>query len=83
MGKICPNTTDRIVKWTRSLSIYDEIKTAMNPLNISKKSVKAAAFLFPLRRTLVAPIFFDPKARGSSILKKNFPSKPKGIDPIR
>ena len=66
-----------------SLSIYEAIKTAKNPLNISKKSVKAAAFLLPLRRILVAPMFLDPKVRGSRILKKTFPTKPKGTDPMR
>ena len=53
--------------------MYDAIKTPKNPFNISKKSVNAAAFLFPLRRMLVAPIFFEPNVRGSWILKKNFP----------
>ena len=61
--------------------MYDAIKTAKNPLNISKKSVKAAAFLLPLLRILVAPIFFDPILRGSSFLKIYDMIRPNGIEP--
>ena len=79
MQKTSPKMIRNIAK------INDNIKSEekKKPLNISKKSVKAAAFLFPLRRMLVAPIFFEPNVRGSWILKKNFPTKPNGIDPIR
>ena len=55
--------------------------TGITALIISKHRVKYPINLFPVRRTLVAPMFPDPIFL-ISLPKNNFDSKyPKGIDP--
>ena len=55
--------------------------TAKYPFNISRIRVEKAKYLFPILRTLVAPIFPDPMLLISLPLKALVKIKPKGIDP--
>ena len=51
------------------------------PFNISKNKVRAAIVLFPVLKTFVAPIFFEPIFL-KSLFKKIFVSiKPNGKEP--
>lgn len=57
--------------------------TVQTPFKKSNKSVKKAANLFPVRKTLVAPIFPDPTFRKSP-RPRNFEIRiPKGIEPAK
>ena len=55
--------------------------TAIYPFNISRIRVESAKYLFPVLRTLVAPIFPDPMLLISLLPKALVKIKPKGIDP--
>ncbi len=57
--------------------------TAIQPLPASPKKVSIAATLFPLRKILVAPGFFEPKVRGSGNPKIQLVTTAKGMDPSR
>ena len=52
-----------------------------SPFDKSHKSVRAASFLFPVRKTFVAPMLFDPKARKSMPFLYLVNKKPDGTDP--
>ncbi len=58
-------------------------QTASQPLKASPTSVRIAAFLLPLRSTLVAPGFFDPYERGSASPMVALTTTANEIDPIR
>lgn len=48
--------------------IETAIAVGSKPFSISPNNVNPAAFLLPIRSTLVAPGFFDPVLRGSGRL---------------
>ncbi len=58
-------------------------QTASQPLNASPTSVRIAAFLLPLRSTLVAPGFFEPYERGSASPIAALTTTANDTDPIR
>ena len=61
----------------------NDIHAGITPLRASKKRVNIAVSLFPVRRTLVVPIFPEPISL-ISILEIYFENKyPKGTDPIK
>ena len=53
------------------------------PLSASMTSVIAARSLRPVRSTLVAPMFFEPMARGSCAPASFVTMTPDGIEPAR
>ena len=53
----------------------------MKDFNISSVNVKNPSFHPFILVILVAPIFFEPKLRGSFFLKRIDNKNPKGIDP--
>ena len=56
-------------------------RTGIIPFDISKNKVRPAIILFPVLKTFVAPIFFEPIFL-KSLFKKIFVSiKPNGIEP--
>jgi len=57
--------------------------TAATPLAASSSSVAAASPLWPVRRTLVAPILPEPIARMSPRPAARVSSRPNGIEPSR
>src|SRR5690606_3353610 len=58
-------------------------KTASQPLAASPSSVRAAAVLLPVRNTLVAPGFLEPKLRGAARPMARLTTTANGIDPSR
>ena len=59
------------------------MRTAQMPFKISKRRVKNAASLFPVRKTLVAPMFPDPTFRKSPSPRTFEIRIPKGIEPTK
>ena len=59
------------------------MRTAQTPFEKSNKRVKNAAILFPVRKTLVAPMFPDPTFLKSPSPKISEIRIPKGIEPAR
>ena len=69
--------------WINSGKYFSEIIIGIYPLNTSSKSVKRAKILFPVLRTLVAPILPEPTYL-TAIFPKNFVNKrPNGIEPLK
>jgi hypothetical protein len=65
------------------VKIIFTISIATTPFNPSSSKVAMASFLFPVRRTLVAPIFPDPISRISPYPPSFVRISPKGIEPRR
>ena len=83
MGKRCPRKTSNADNWINSGKYCLVIITAIYPFNISRIRVERAKYLFPVLRTLVAPMFPEPIFLISWLLKILVKIKPKGIDPQR
>ena len=81
IGKRCPRKTSNADNWINSGKYCFVIITTKYPFNISRIRVEKAKYLFPVLRTLVAPIFLDPMVLISLPLKVLVKIKPKGIDP--
>ena len=81
IGKICPRKTSNADNCNNSGKNCLVIITAIYPLRISRIRVAMAKYLFPVLRTLVAPMFPDPTSLISLPLKALVKIKPKGIDP--
>ena len=59
------------------------MRTAQMPFEKSKRRVKNAASLFPVRKTLVAPMFPDPTFRKSPSPRIFDIMMPTGIEPAK
>ena len=59
------------------------MRTAKMPFEKSKRRVKNAPNLFPVRKTLVAPIFPDPTFRKSPSPRAFETRIPKGMEPAK
>ncbi len=59
------------------------MRTAHRPFEKSKRRVKNAASLFPVRKTLVAPMFPDPTFRKSPSPSTFAIRIPKGMEPAK
>ena len=80
-GNIWPKNDARDDKYSKSVKYSFVIRTGITPLVISNINVRPAISLFPVLKTLVAPIFFEPIFL-KSLFKKNLVSiKPNGIEP--
>ena len=62
---------------------YWQRRIITEPFAKSPNKVKTAGSFFPERMTLVAPIFLDPKLRGSFNLKSLLKTIPNDIEPIK
>ena len=83
IGKICPRKTSNADNWINSGKNCLVIITAIYPLRISRIRVEKAKYLFPVLRTLVAPMFPDPTSLISFPQKVLVKINPKGIEPQR
>ena len=80
-GNIWPKNAARDDKYIKSVKYSFAKRTGITPLVISNTNVRPAISLFPVLKTLVAPIFFEPIFL-KSLFKKNLASiKPNGIEP--
>jgi hypothetical protein len=82
---MCPSNTAKITAVKKLPEKFKDnaIPTTNVAFSISPSNVKTAAYLLPVRKTLVAPGFFEPIALGSVILKILLASMPKDIEPIK
>tara|TARA_B100000586_G_C20101273_1_gene425009 strand:- start:1448 stop:1936 length:489 start_codon:yes stop_codon:yes gene_type:complete len=80
-GNICPRKAirpDKKIKFGKKCFV---IKIGITPFAISKNKVMPAINLFPVLKTLVAPIFLEPISLISLFKNSLVKTKPKGIEP--
>ena len=82
-GNKCPKKTNNEEKRINSGKYCFVIIMTTYPFKTSRVRVIAAKYLFPVLKTLVAPIFPDPISLTSFPVKIFVKSKPKGIEPIK
>ena len=82
-GNKCPKKTNNEATIINSGKYCFVIIIATYPFKTSRTRVVAAKYLFPVLKTLVAPIFPDPIFLTSFPVKIFVKSKPKGIEPIK
>ena len=80
-GNKCPKKTNNEEKRINSGKYCFVIIMTTYPFKTSRVRVIAAKYLFPVLKTLVAPIFPDPISLTSFPVKIFVKSKPKGIEP--
>ena len=80
-GNIWPKNAARDERYIKSVKYSFVKRTGITPFEISNINVRPAISLFPVLKTLVAPIFLEPIYL-KSLFKKYLASiKPNGIEP--
>jgi hypothetical protein len=84
MGYTCPTKQkkEEIYRANSSENIKTKTENA-NPLKTSNNNVIIASFLFPVLKTFVAPVLFDPKFLKSIPFTTFVNKKPDGIEPTK